>query len=283
MLAAAVVVAVTEVDWRVLADAPWWAVPTMALAVLANLVLTAGLFQVITRSFDAVPPVGRGRMFALICASSLLNYLPLRPGLLGRAAYLKLRHQLPVRQSVLILAVTLVVGGLVLGATAVAVLASGQQWQPKACVAVLAALLVCSPLARIVAGKLLRRPVVTAWAWLPLKIADMLVGGVKLWLALRVFGQTVTFEQALAVRAVGSVVDMLGVTPNGPGLREWAIGAVAALTGLVEGHIGVAAALFERGVEAVVVAIAGVLSVGRLRGDGAMSSPETGGRSPESG
>lgn len=266
LLGAAVATATTKVDFSALGAAPWWAAPAMGLAILANLALTAALFGAVTRCFDADPPVDAGRMFQLICVSGVLNYLPLRPGLFGRAAYLKLRHQLPIRQSVLILVVTLAVGGIVLGSTALVVLAAAEQWRSAACAAVVVVLLLCSPLVGPVAQRLLRRPTVGAWTWLPLKIADMLVGGFKLWLALRVFGQTVTFEQALAVRAVGSVVDMLGLTPNGLGLREWSIGGLAALTGLTEGpHVAVAAALFERGLEAVVVVVTGLIAVAQLR------------------
>lgn len=265
LLAGASALATTSVDWSSIRNAPWWASPAMALAVLANLVLTAALFWAITRSFDARPPVGHRRMLQLICASGLLNYLPLRPGLLGRAAYLKLHHGLPIRQSVLILIVTLAVGGLVLATTAVVVLASSAAWRPAASVAVLIALVLAAPLTGPVARRLLRRPTVMAWTWVPLKVADMLVGGVKLWLALAVVGQTVSLEQALAVRAAGSIIDMIGVTPNGIGLREWVIGAVAAVTGLVEGPVAIAASLFERAVEALVVLIAGLVAIARLR------------------
>ena len=267
LLVGAVSQAATAIDWSALRQAPWWASPAMAAAVLANLALTAVLFQVITHTFDAKPPVGFRLMFRLTCASALLNYLPLRPGLLGRAAYLKLRHDLPFYHSVLILAVAMAVGAVVFGATAAAVLTAGPTWRPVACASVLAGLLLCSALAAPAARVVLRRPIVAAWLWLPLKIADMLVGGLRLWLAFSVLGCQLTFEQALAVvaiRAVGSLVDMLGVTPNGLGLREWTIGGAASLLGIVEGPVGMAASLLDRGIEAAVVAATGAVSAAHL-------------------
>ena len=270
LLGAAAAMAVTQVDWPTLGDAPWWAAPAIATAVVGNLLLTAALFQVITRSFDAKPVVGLRLMLRLTCASALLNYLPLRPGLLGRATYLKYRRQLPIKQSVLILAITMAVGGVVLGATAAVVLAARPTARPMACVAVLVGLLILSALTGPLSRFVLRRPVVAAWAWLPLKVADMLVGGVRLWLAFRILGHELTFEQALAVgaiKAVGSLVDMLGITPNGLGLRELTIGGTTALANIAEGPVGVAASLFDRGIEAVVVVVAGLISMAQLRKD----------------
>ncbi len=98
----------------------------------------------------------------------------------------------------------------------------------------------------------------------------MLVGGVGLWLAFRIRGHELTFEQALAVgaiKAVGSLVDMLGITPNGLGLRELIIGGTTALANIAEGPVGVAASLFDRGIEAVVVVVAGLVSMAQLRRD----------------
>jgi len=268
LLVAAVPMAAADVDWSALWRAPTWTVPIIAAAVLANLLLTAALFHVITRSFDATPQVSFPRMFQLTCASALLNYLPLRPGLFGRAAYLKLRHELPVYQSLLILAVTMVIGGIVLGATAVAVLGAGATWRLTACGSLLAGLLLCSAIAGPLAKRLLQRPTFAAWSWLPLKVADMLVGGVRLWVAFRILGYQLTFEQAIAVgaiRAVGSLVDMLGITPNGLGLREWVIGGTTGLAGIAEGPAGIAASLLDRGVEAAVVVVTGLVSIAQLK------------------
>lgn len=265
LLIAAVLTAGKVANWSAIVQAPAWTIPAMAAALLANLLLTAALFWVITRSFDAQPPVGVQRMFQLTCASSLLNYLPLRPGLLGRAAYLKREHQLPMAQSMLILAVTMGVGAVVLGATSVTVLVGGDRHGAVMAVAILVALLLASPLAGPIAKRIMRRRMVLAWTWVPLKIADMLVGGFKLWLAFRVCGVSIRFDQALAMRAVASMADMLSLTPNGLGLREWVIGMLTSLTSLIEGPIGMAAALFERAVEAVVVTVLGLTGLAQLR------------------
>lgn len=264
LVIAAVIVAVRQVDFTVLRQAPPWTVPLLAAAVLANLGITAAIFWVITRSFDADPPVEGRTMLKLITASSLLNYLPLRPGLLGRTVYLKTHHGLPVHQSLLVLLVTLVIGAIVLGVTGAAVLLAPPPWRTTVMAGVLCLLLALSPLAGPLARRLLRRPVVMAWLWVPLRVLDMVAAGGRLWLGFAMVGQPLDFEQALAIAAVGSLIDMLGLTPNGLGLREWAVAGLYALQGHA-GAMGLAASLVERGVSAVVIAIAGVIALARLR------------------
>ncbi len=265
LIVAAVWTALARVDSSALGRAAPLDVALLALAVVANLVLTGLLFYVITLSFDADPPVDATTMIKLISASGLLNMLPLRPGLFGRAAYLNARHRLPISQSVLTLLVTFAVGGVVLGVTALAVLLSPADSQGTAMLAALVALLIISPLTGPIAQRVLRRQIVRGWAWLPLRLADMLVGGAKLYLAFRIIGHTVPFEQALAIRAVGSLIDMVPLTPNGLGLREWGQAALASLADMVEGPIGIAASLIDRAVEAIVLVVIGLICLTMLR------------------
>lgn len=256
LMTAAVFIAVRQADFGPLMTASPWTLLAIAALVMANLIVTAALFQIVTRGFDADPPVGHGTMFKLICASGLLNYLPLRVGLLGRAAYLKAKHNLPLRQSVAILAVTMVVGALVLGGTGVAVLLAGEGHRAVACAEALVVLLALTPLTGPVASRLLRRRLFGAWTWLPLRAVDMLVGGAKLMLACHALDVRITFEHALALRAIGSLIDMAGVTPNGLGLREWAMTAMY--------PPALAAAVVERAVETIVLIVAGLISLARL-------------------
>ncbi len=65
-----------------------------------------------------------------------------------------------------------------------------------------------------------------------------------------------TFEHALALRAIGSIIDMAGVTPNGLGLREWAMTAMY--------PPALAATVIERAIETIVLIVAGLMSITRL-------------------
>ena len=83
---------ITEVALEKIINASRLELVGIAVAVLANLVLTAVFYWRITAGFDANPPLGLGRMTGLISVSSLLNYLPLRPGLISRVMFLKVHH-----------------------------------------------------------------------------------------------------------------------------------------------------------------------------------------------
>lgn len=264
LIVAAIAYAVAGYDWSALLDAPPQWVALLAAGVAVNLLLTAMLFWVITRSFDAHPPVGLGRMTALICVSGLLNYLPLlRPGLLGRAAYLKWRHGLPLRQSVLILLVVLVLAAVVLLTAGAVVLALPTD--TARLVAAAAAMGILTVVSAPIARWLLRRPVVHAWAWVPLRTADMLVAAGRLWLAFGIVGKPISFADAVLIGAASLLVKLVGLTPNGLGLSEWVVAALASAISPATAAAGAAAALIDRGAELIVVTLAGLASAWALR------------------
>jgi hypothetical protein len=243
-----------------------WQMAVLPATVVGNLLITSLIFWVITRSYDARPKVPATEMFWLISASALLNYLPLRPGLLGRAAYLKLKYDLPVRQSVLILLIVLVLGAAVLlGAAAVVVIV------PVVVLPVVGACatLVATVLVWGVAPRILRRPIEAGWSWVPLRLLDLSLGTLRLWVAFAVVGHAVGWADAIVLAAAGMLIAMAGLTPNGLGLREWAIGLLAGMMGKGDPEetfaIAAAAALVDRAIEAIVVAIVGSFAMTRVR------------------
>jgi uncharacterized membrane protein YbhN (UPF0104 family) len=258
LLVGAIMMAVTQVNFEQLKQARPWQVGALVAAVIANLLVSGVLWWSVTLSFDAKPAVNFGRMFALVCASGLLNYLPLRPGLFGRAAYLKMKHNLPLRQSAWITLVVLGLSGLVLGGAAAIVqfIAADYQYEVALAAAVIATII--TPVA---AGRLLKRKIVAGWLWVPVRVADVLVSAVRLWVVFDVVGQPISYSDAVLAASAGLFVSMLGITPNGLGLREWAIAGVTSAT---TGHIGFAAAVIDRGVEAVVVTLAGLWAMQRV-------------------
>lgn len=251
LLLGAAVYAGRGVDWSVLTGAPPWLGTLLGAAVGANLVLTSLLFWAITRSFDAEPSVSVGRMTALISVSSLLNYLPLlRPGLLGRASYLKLRHGLPLRQSVVILLIVLVLAVVVLLAIAVALVLFEGPWRWVAAGGLVVGL---SAIAGPVGRRVLRRPVERGWLWVVLRAADVLVAGLRLWVAFWILGASVGYAEAVVAGAAALLVRLAGITPNGLGLSEWTVAVLTPVLAPVEMAVGAAAALVDRAVEVLVV------------------------------
>ncbi len=256
LLLGAIAVAVRQPDWSALREAsPAWAA-LLGGIVLVNL-LTLGLLNwIVTRSFDANPPVGLTRMAALIAASALLNYLPLRPGLLGRAAYLKLHHALPLRQSFLILLIITGAGALTSAVMIGLLLLRPEDWPLPGLLLLAIGSCFAPPLARWA----LHRPIVDAWSWLALRTAIVLLAGTRLWIAFTLIGHPVSFDRALLAAAAGMLATLAGVTPNGLGLREWIIAAASPV-----GAAGLAAALIDRAVEVVIIIPTGLIALRSLK------------------
>ena len=264
LTALALAVACQHVDPVRLARAdPAWLF-AIALGVAGNILATGLVFWVVTRSFDASPKVGFGKMSLLISASALINYLPvpLPAGQVGRAAYLKVRNGLPLTQSFAIVMIVLVVSAavmLVAGAVAAAPLDPVQRWTlGVAGIGALSAL--SGPVGRVV----LKRPLWNAWAWAPSRALDLLVISARLWVAFQVVGQPAGFAQVVVAASAGMFVSLLPLTPNGLGLREWVVAGLTEAMAPTTGGAGLAASVIDRGVEAVVLTVAGSLAIWRL-------------------
>jgi len=262
LIVGAVWTAAKHIDFEAISRASPLLLAGLAAGIVANLLLTAALHWQVTRVYDTQPPVGFRLMLRLTAASALLNYLPLQPALLGRAAYLKLRHGLPLRQSVWITIVILAVGlTAMLAVSAAALLWDGDvgKWRG------VTVLIVAAVAAPLMLKALLRRPAPDNWTWTPLRMFDVAVTACRLWLAFRIIGQPVSPSFAVLCAAASALVAMLPLSPNGLGLSEWAVAAIAEMTAVIEGPVGLAAKLVDRAIEALVIVLCGAPAIGLLR------------------
>lgn len=210
--------------WESLRAAPGWMIAALALLPALNLLLTAGVLTVLTRRHARVP---YAEMFALIASAWLLNYLPLRPGLLGRVAYHRLVNGIPVSRSLRVIGEAIGCGAaslvmLVAAGAAAARLGSGGP-ADLALVAApgLATLALWSVWPRGAGDT--RRLLLAA----SIKYADTLVWVLRYWLVFRAIGAPVGLGGAAASAAVAQAVLLIPVVGNGLGVREWAVGAVS--------------------------------------------------------
>ncbi|MCA9295942.1 MAG: hypothetical protein KC983_05480, partial [Phycisphaerales bacterium] len=74
-----------------------WRFALLGVFIIVHLSTSASVFHVLTRKYGHVPWFD---MQMLIAAAALLNYLPLRPGLVGRIAYQKAAYNIPARDSI---------------------------------------------------------------------------------------------------------------------------------------------------------------------------------------
>jgi len=235
-----------------------------AVLPIVNWILTSASFWVITRRYGRV---GIGEMSALIGAASLLNYLPLRPGLFGRVAYHRAVNGIAVVDSVkvvvLLIACSGVAAGVLLAATAVAGPSAGGAAASAAVVAPGAAL------AGLWGIAWAKEQVWAAHAGAVFfRYLDIMVWTGRYAVAFALWGCPIGLAPAAVLAAVSQAVSLVPLAGNGLGLREWGTGyttAWLAAAGIVAAggagarDLGLAADLVNRAGELVALVPIGVL------------------------
>lgn len=226
----------------------------VAASVLLNLVLTGLLFHVLT---SRVGRVGVVEMQALIAASTLLNYLPLRPGLVGRVAYHRAANQIPVRASVVVLFQAIGISlGVALYAAGAALASIRMGMDPR--------LLAIAPLPLLLGGFVSRGLMRVILLAALLRYAELAVIAARYWAAFSLIGSPVEAMQAVAFACVSVITAMVPLLSNGLGAREWAVGLLAPVLSPYHMSRAMTADLLIRAVEVVVVSLVGALGMAYL-------------------
>ena len=215
--------------------------------VLANIVLTGLMFSVLMSRHGRV---GRVEMQALIAAAALANYLPLRPGLFGRAAYHKAFNDIAIKATVKVTLVALAISVVLAAYLALALFVASR---------------VSIPLWLVVGGAV---PVLVGAAVAPatrligiaasIRYVEVLLLAVRYQAAFALIGSPIDFASALTISCVSLVVTLIPLTGNGLGLREWAVGLAAARLTPYMLELGLAADLVNRTAELLFVAVLGL-------------------------
>lgn len=268
--------------WESLKQAPAPVIAAGAALPLANLVLTALLFQILNARYA---PVRFGEMLPLIGAATLLNYLPLKPGMFGRIAWHKKYNGITVAESakVLVWSTIASVGaiGLLLVLAAALSKMHGAAWETTVMV-------LCALVPTGVAAALWRRAPLSARIAVGASVRyfDTLVWAARYSVFFWLVGHPIMMSEAVALAAVSQAAMVVPIAGNGLGLREWAIGLTAAAlpstraeaAGLDAAAIGLAADLVHRGVEVLVMIPTGgasALWLARIRKGRAAGADDT--------
>lgn len=269
LLAWCIKTAVAGGDWSRIANADPWLVAGLAAASLLSQAASITIFWLTIRP---VRRLGIGSLTAVNLFASMLNYAPVRIGLVARVAW----HLKVDRLGILVIGAWFLAMGFTLaGAVASAGAASwldpsfGVRWW-----AVLGASL-------IVVGMLIRAatqwPVLrrmgtgldvmvgdplALWGAMVLRLVDLIAYAVRMWLAIRILGLSFTPDQVMLLAIVALVI---GMNPLGRvGFREVAVAWLASQlaagdTAAVESTFA-QLALVESAGEVIVVLPLGVLA-----------------------
>lgn len=232
-----------------------WLIAALLAAILANMGLTGWFFHALFRRHGAV---GRWEMQAVMASATLLNYLPLRPGMPGRVAYHARVNAIPVRRSI-----GLMIGAVLLSAGLAAIIL-GLVWLGRGTRAGLLFGLLVPALGLAVVAAVRRDESRgrTPWAVAGLiRMAEVACIAVRTWASFALVGVELDVSAAAALAAVAVVVTIVPLTSNGLGLREWTVGLLGPVLAGVPLELAVTADLVARAGELLVAAVAGSTSM----------------------
>jgi hypothetical protein len=227
-----------------------WLVGAILLLPALNVLAVAASMWALTRRYGRV---GMKEMGALVAASWLLNYLPVRPGMIGRIAYHKIVNRIAVRDSVKVIGQSLALGavcaGLLLAAGLVPFLA-GPAWSIPA-VAFPGVVLGAATLLSVARGSPRRYWHLATF----FRYVDMLLWTARYLVAFALIGRPLALPDAVLVAVASQIALLVPFVGNGLGIREWAVGLTAARPGAAAGvavGVGLAADLINRAAEVLV-------------------------------
>ncbi|MEM7623986.1 MAG: hypothetical protein AAF235_12385, partial [Planctomycetota bacterium] len=207
-----------------IAGAGFGLIALFVLLPVLNLLAVTGGFVVLTRR---VGQVGGIEMFALLSSAWLLNYLPMRPGMIGRTVYHKTVNGIAVPDGVLVLAWgsgLSLAAGFMMGVSALPG-ALGIGGKTAALAFLLAPVLLA--LLGLGACTVAKRGAWRTPAALLFKQLDMLVWAIRYDVAFDLVGRPIGIEAAALIAAISQATLLVPITGNGLGLREWAVGLLA--------------------------------------------------------
>lgn len=226
---------------------PWWFVLLFVAFPLLNwLSISASIWFLLSR----FGRLGFAETLGLIGMAWLLNYLPMRPGMVGRIAYHKAVNGITIRHTGQTLiegtVITAICSGvLLLGAVLLRGVDAGLAW----------AMLIAIPM---IAGSVgsaalwTTRPVTARYcAAGALRVLDMAVWAGRYALAFAIVGSSIDLPAALVLAVASQVAMLIPIAGNGLGIREWLIGAIAA--GMPAAMLGGAGANLSQGLTADVL------------------------------
>jgi hypothetical protein len=226
-----------------------WLLGLAAASILVNIILTGWTFSLLISRHGKVGVV---EMQALIAVSTLMNFLPMRPGLFGRVAYHKVFNNIAVRHSASVVLQAMAISFAVSLCLALAVMLHNAYGHSITVLALL-------PLPVLgVAGAIWERGRVWCWA-AAIRFSEVIVIAVRYAVVFDLLGSPIASDTAIAFACISVLATMVPFLSSGLGLREWAIGLAAPLLTAYEMELAITADLLIRFIEVAITCAAGGL------------------------
>lgn len=256
--------------WTLGTSDRWPLLLLAAVLPLANWVVTSGALWALLRPWRGEEGrVGFIEMMQLVGVAGLANYLPMRPGMIGRVTYHKVVNGISVGR-----AIRATIAKLVLSAVSIVVIVCVGLFAAEWGIATIwgIALIVLVPVGGlfISAGAMGRAGGATRVSNLVLGLAfsllDMVIWMARYAATFALVGAPLNAPQAAAVTGVSQAAMVVPLTGNGLGLREWAVGLTGpllpeSLTGAapVSQPAALSADVLNRGLEVIVAVALGMV------------------------
>ncbi|MGP1346930.1 MAG: hypothetical protein ACTS3F_09740 [Phycisphaerales bacterium] len=253
-----------ELNFFVLLDkakaAPLPVVLALVMSVAGTVFMTSLLFWLLIQRHGKV---GFWEMACLTQSSALLNYLPMRPGMVGRVGYHKLVNGITVRDSIKVLLwanVLIVLASLILLGVC---MACAMVLRGDSVVFALVALATIPAFAAFGWYARRARPAADPQIFRPIygmaiRFIELHIWAVRFWAAFSIVGVEIGWGAALILAAGHTVALMIPISGNGLGFSEWFLGVGLMLMPMSLSVVsvgtmepGLAAGLVARGFEAV--------------------------------
>lgn len=224
-------------------------------SMLIGLFLTGLQFQLLMARHH-IPAI---EMQGLIAASALLNFLPLKAGLLGRIAYHQVSHDVHPMETAKVMILARMAGLVIIGLTAGSLFLQDWSEGPLWAWALVPAL--------IPGWFIMPAATRTAGLVMVLKYMDLVLMAVRYQCAFQMMDQSVGFDICLALAAIGMLAGAIPFLSGGLGLREWLVGWLATILVTLPAalEIGILADLINRATELVVLIPVGGVALLWLR------------------
>lgn len=237
--------------WDSLISAPWWMIALILVGPMGNHLSVSMCLHALQSRHGKV---GVREMFVLIGSAWLLNYLPMRAGLIGRIGYHKSINKIRLRDSLessIWSGVLAGVANLVLLVVAMVMTRIESGWSILLPIIPVVVMFFVSTLMPGKRSTLIMRA-------LAYRQIDVIVWLGRYWLAFEVLGLEMTIGDIAVVSAVSQLASLMPLTGSGLGFREWAVGLMATAGGHAMGT-AMAGDLINRAAETLVVVPVGLV------------------------